>query len=534
MSSKFNKSNEKRIQRRPLKITTRITLSNVLFFTLVITLITIFVFVLTQKFLFLKNRDELYVKRDQIEDYFTSEEERLSATPSDQRLKVIYDDLRALYLFDHYKYIAFIYNTNDESSYAFEKTYYDKLFLSYFDLLTNELTFTYAFENVEDQSWMTFHINESDDQGDLSRVATAFIPLPQYEDEKVINQISFLGENILETTLMVSYEDDSPIYLTLFLFPQYDRAFIIILMSALVVSSLIGILLIIFFGRYFAMRALSPLVNLSNRAKQIEVEDLREPIPVRGTNDEIDSLIQSLNAMMQNLNRSFENQRRFISDASHELRIPITVLMGYSELLKTSHLDDRALLEESIDAIDTEAKSMKYLVEKLLLLARADSNRIPIKLEKVPIKSLYKRLSDNAEKLYPDLHLSYVCDEEDAVYADQNLLVQAFRALIDNAYKYANSSEGIQLSVTPINDQLSLNLTDYGPGIPSEALDHLTERFYRVESDRNRDTGGSGLGLSIVKALISSQNGTIEIHSQVDKGTTISILLPQYRDEQAL
>ena len=510
-------------QKRPMKITTRITLSNVVFFSIVIALIILFVYFLTQEFLFLKNRDELYVKRDQIESYFDTQESTLSTTPAGDRLKLIYEDLQELYLFDHYKYIAFIYNTEDESSYAFEKTYYDKLFLSNFDIVTNDLTFTYAIEDRSDKSWMTFHINEPNDDGTVNQVATAYIPLPMDDTEDVINQISFLGENILETTLRVSYDDDNPIYLTLFLFPQYDRAFIIILLSALIVSSLIGILLISFFGRYITKRALTPLVNLAQRAEKIDLVNLREHIPETGANDEIDSLIRSLNAMLVNLEHAFENQRRFISDASHELRIPLTVMIGYSELLQKNADSDPELLQESIQAIDHEARSMKYLVEKLLLLARVDSNRIPVSLSEILICQLFDQIRQDSEHLYDNLKIHIECAGELRVYADYNLLLQSFRALIDNAAKYSQSEQGLVLKAVETDQKIILSVKDFGIGIPKDALHHITERFYRVSADRSRDSGGFGLGLAIVKSLIANQNGHLEIRSELNVGTEVLI-----------
>jgi signal transduction histidine kinase len=512
--------------RKPLKLTTRITLSNVIFFSLVIALITIFVFFLTQQFLFLKNRDELYVKRDQIQTYFADHETELKDTAPDARLERIYRELQDLYLFDHYKYIAFIYNTEDESSYAFEKNYYDRLFLSNFNIVTNDLTFSYAFENRADQAWMTFNISEPDDDGDSQKVATAFIPLPTSNDENAINQISFLGDTILETTLMVSYDDGKPIYLTLFLFPQYDRAFILILLSALIVSSLIGILLISIFGRYITQRALLPLVNVSARAESIHFENIHDRIPETGAGDELDSLIKSLNGMLENLEASFENQRRFISDASHELRIPLTVILGYMDLLNKTHYADEALLEESLQAVEGEARSMQYLVEKLLLLARADSHRIPVTLSEYDVCKLFEQLQIDSEMLYGETAFETHCPQGIAVIADYDLLLQALRALIDNAIKYGNSVRGIRISAEIKANAVTLTVQDYGAGIPAEALQHLTERFYRVGSDRNRDTGGFGLGLAIVKALIDCQNGRMQIESTVGKGTAVHIVLP--------
>ncbi|MBS7526432.1 HAMP domain-containing protein [Fusibacter paucivorans] len=512
--------------RKPFKLTTRITMSNVIFFTLVIALITVFVFFLTQQFLFLKNRDELYVKRDQIDTYFADHEAALKETHPDERLERIYRDLQELYLFDHYKYIAFIYNTEDESSYAFEKNYYDRLFLSNFNIVTNDLTFSYAFENRADQAWMTFNISEPNGDGDSQKVATAFIPLPTKNDDSAINQISFLGDTILETTLMVSFDDGKPIYLTLFLFPQYDRAFILILLSALIVSSLIGILLIGIFGRYITRRALQPLVNVSSRAENIHFENIHDRIPQTGAEDELDSLIKSLNGMLDNLEDSFDNQRRFISDASHELRIPLTVILGYMDLLNKTNYQDEALMVESLQSVESEARGMQYLVEKLLLLARADSHRIPVSPSSFDLCRLFEQLKIDAEMLYGETVFEIFCSPELNVYADYDLLLQALRALIDNAIKYGNSERGITVSARLEANTIAITVRDYGAGIPADALQHLTERFYRVGIDRNRNTGGFGLGLSIVKALIDCQSGQLQIESTVGKGTAVLIMLP--------
>ena len=514
----------------PLKITTRISLYNVLFFIVIIILMILFEFFLTQHFLFLKNRDELYVKREQLDDYIATHYEEIDLMPSSERLPYIYEQIQSLYLFDHYKYIAFIYNTEDESSYAFEKNYYDKLFLSNFNIVTNDLVFSYALEDSDQTSWMKFNISEPNDEDENKLVATAFVPLPTKADDRTINQISFLGDTILETTLMVPFENETPIYLTLFLFPQYDRAFIFILLTALVASSFVGILLMILFGGSLTRRALRPLTSLSSRANAIDYDTLENRIPLTGANDEIDSLITSLNAMLNNIEKSFENQRRFISDASHELRIPLTVMKGYTELLEKTHGKNENLLEESIQSISAEITSMQHLVEQLLLLARAESNRVPITLSSFEVTLLTEQLSIECEHLYPNFNIQFNIEKGLMINADYGLMLQILRALIDNAHKYALTDKGVLITAISSRQahkkSLEIIIQDFGKGIPEAALEHLTDRFYRVSEHRNREGGGFGLGLAIVEALVKYQNGTMAIKSIESQGTTIHLYMP--------
>jgi len=516
--------------RTPLKITTRITLYNVSFFTFIIVLMILFEFFLTQHFLFLRNRDELYVKREQLDDYVATHYQEIEQVPSSERLSYIYNQIQSLYLFDHYKYIAFIYNTEDESSYAFEKSYYDKLFLSNFNIVTNNLVFSYALEDSDQTSWMTFNISEPNDEDENNLVATAIIPLPTTTEDRTINQISFLGDTILETTLMVPFENEPPIYLTLFLFPQYDRVFIFILLTALLASSVVGILLMILFGGPLTRRALRPLTSLSSRANAIDYDTLDSRIPLTGAKDEIDSLITSLNVMLNNIEKSFDNQRRFISDASHELRIPLTVMKGYTELLEKTKGKDESLLEESIQSISAEVTSMQHLVEQLLLLARAESQRMPITLASFEVDSLMEQLKIESEHLYPGFHIEFDIEKALMINADYGLMLQILRALIDNAHKYALTDKGVMIKASSIPDKpkksLEIIVQDFGKGIPEAALEHLTDRFYRVLEHRNREDGGFGLGLAIVDALVKYQNGTMMIKSIENTGTTIHLYMP--------
>jgi len=514
----------------PLKITTRISLYNVLFFSFIIILMILFEFYLTQHFLFLKNRDELYVKHDQLDDYIAIHYEEIKAIPSSDRLAYIYEQIQSLYLFDHYKYIAFIYNTEDQSSYAFEKNYYDKLFLSNFNIVTNDLVFSYALENSDQTSWMNFNISEPKNEDENTLVATAFVPLPTEADDRTINQISFLGDTILETTLMVPFENEPSIYLTLFLFPQYDSAFIFILLIALIASSIVGILLMILLGRSLTRRALRPLTSLSSRASAIDYDTLENRIPFTGANDEIDSLIASLNTMLDNIEKSFENQRRFISDASHELRIPLTVMKGYTELLEKTRGKDENLLEESIQSISAEVTSMQHLVEQLLLLARAESNRVPVTLASFEVATLTEQLILECEHLYPQLNIQFHIEKDLMIKADYSLMLQILRALIDNANKYALTEKGVLITAHSLNaahkKSLELIIQDFGKGIPETALEHLTDRFYRVSEHRNREGGGFGLGLAIVEVLVKYQNGSMTIESAENKGTSIHLYMP--------
>lgn len=260
---------------------------------------------------------------------------------------------------------------------------------------------------------------------------------------------------------------------------------------------------------------------------------------------------QAVNNLLMRLRESYQQQARFVNDASHELRTPIAVIQGYANMLDRWGRDDPKVLDEAISAISNEADSMNRLVEQLLFLARGDSGRTTLKLETVNLNEMMKEIyeesfmidekhpykfrpyndPDKRSNLTGVTDLTEATGEEDEeildvieVSADPALLKQAVRILVDNAAKYTNEKDEIVLGVGRNEEgRPYLMVQDTGIGMAESDVKHMFERFYR--SDEVRSYKGTGLGLSIAKWIIDKHKGFFEILSREGLGTRIRIVL---------
>ena len=240
------------------------------------------------------------------------------------------------------------------------------------------------------------------------------------------------------------------------------------------------------------------LENLAGELDKINARHLDSRIDLPATQKELRSLAQAINDMLDRVNRAYSAQMRFVSDASHELRTPIAVIQGYAALLDRWGKSDPEALQESIDAIRTEAASMERLVEQLLFLARGDNDAPPVHMERVDLTALAG---------------------------------EVLRILMDNAVKYSPQEGRVYLRVTPSGDHARVTVQDEGMGIPAESIPHIFERFYRTDQSRDRKTGGTGLGLSIASWIVERHGGWFEVVSRPDVGTRITVVLPLMKGE---
>ncbi|MEM1485767.1 ATP-binding protein [Oscillospiraceae bacterium PP1C4] len=267
------------------------------------------------------------------------------------------------------------------------------------------------------------------------------------------------------------------------------------------------------------MKALAGKLDGINAAK------LDTRIAIDGTQDELKNLAHAINGMLDRINESYRSQARFVSDASHELRTPISVIQGYANLLDRWGKNDEKTLQESIDAIKDEAANMKGLVEQLLFLARGDNNTMSIKMEQFDLSELAQEVLKEA-KMIDGGHEYSSSLSPVSVFADAPLIKQALRILIDNAVKYTPSGGHISISVSRKEKHAWVTVQDDGIGIPPEAVPQVFERFYRADESRARSTGGTGLGLSITKWIAQRHGGYMEVLSREDVGTKLSIVIP--------
>ncbi|MGE6611749.1 sensor histidine kinase [Peribacillus sp. NPDC076916] len=288
-------------------------------------------------------------------------------------------------------------------------------------------------------------------------------------------------------------------------------------------ASLFVILLSILAGKWLANLILKPISIMSGTMKDIEKSGEFKRIPLSDqSKDELQVMGVAFNRMMERLERNYDQQQQFLSDASHELKTPITVIESYSSLLKRWGMKDEAIQEEAVEAIHHEAVRMKKLTEHLLQSASQTEPSADVegKIELISfcegIAQTFRRTGNREITIESEFKEIYAM-------TISSKLEQAIVILLDNAMKYSDSS--IQVMIKRQADEIIIGVKDRGAGISPEHLPHVFERFYRVDSSRARKTGGNGLGLSIARSLVESFKGKLEIQSEVGKGTLVTIAL---------
>ena len=299
------------------------------------------------------------------------------------------------------------------------------------------------------------------------------------------------------------------------------------LVTVLVVGSVISMTLAGLAGWLSTRRALAPLEAVTNIALQItRADDLSRRILYQGpANDEVGQLIHAFNQTLSRLENLFDTQRRFIADVGHELRTPLTVIKGNVDLMRRMGYSD----DESLEGIENEVDRLTRLVGDLLLLAQAESGKLPLDRRLVELDTLVLEAMQQMRVLARDrlnLHLGDI--DQVLVCGDRDRLKQVLVNLIGNAIKYTPKEGEVVVGLGKVNNQAQLTVRDTGPGIPEEDLPYIFERFYRGEKSRtrSRDGKGFGLGLSIAYWIVRNHDGRIEVNSKLEQGTTFCVWLP--------
>jgi heavy metal sensor kinase len=279
-------------------------------------------------------------------------------------------------------------------------------------------------------------------------------------------------------------------------------------------------------GVFLARRALNPVDKIAQTAQQIEESDLSQRINVN-TKDELGRLAATLNAMIARLEKAFQRQRQFTSDASHELRAPLAVIEAESSLALQKERPPSDY-RQSLDTISQESKQMSSLIEQLLTLARADAGKEQWDFTEVNLGKLITNLSTDVEVLCQEKGLTFRLGQTQdlVVKGDQARLRELVMNLLDNAIRYTPAPGTVSVSLRHQGQMAVLAITDTGVGIPVEEIPFIFERFYRVDKSRSRTNGGTGLGLAICRHIVEAHGGKIEVESQVAVGSTFSVRLP--------
>ena len=303
--------------------------------------------------------------------------------------------------------------------------------------------------------------------------------------------------------------------------------------GTLIVGGLLTTLFAFGVGWMLSGITLRPIHRITQTAQAIGAgRDLERRVRYSGPNDEVGQLATTFNAMLARLQdayrrveHSLEMQQRFVADVSHELRTPLTTIRGNLALLYRRPPIPRRERDDILADVVSESERLIRLVSDLLKLARADAGR-QVHRERVELRPLVEDVCDQARVLGPQRTVDCADLADATVLADRDALKEVLLILLDNALKHA--ADPITVSVVPQQGEVAIHIGDAGPGMDVETCAHIFDRFYRgVEAHRR---SGFGLGLSIAKALVEGQGGSISVESQIGRGSAFSVMLPQVED----
>lgn len=292
----------------------------------------------------------------------------------------------------------------------------------------------------------------------------------------------------------------------------------------------LGVILAGIGGYFLARKSLAPVAAMGTQAERISATNLHERLAVRNANDELGRLARTFNDLLDRLDQSFERQRRFISDASHELRTPISILSGEAEvaLSKTSRPSEE--YRESLTVLQHEAKRLARIVEDLFTLTRADAGEYRLAFKDFYLDELIADCVRAARALgqAKNITLAALTPNEMPVRADEDLLRRMILNLLDNAIKYTPAGGNVLVACSATPDGYELTVTDNGLGIAPELQSRIFERFFRADTARSRSgrDGGAGLGLSIARWIAQAHLGSIELVRSDATGSMFQVRIP--------
>lgn len=290
------------------------------------------------------------------------------------------------------------------------------------------------------------------------------------------------------------------------------------------------VLLLAGFGGWFlARQGLAPVTAMARSARQIGAGSLDQQLPVVNPRDELGQLATTFNDLLGRLNAAFEEQRRFMADASHELRNPLSVMSTAAGVtLKKEHRAEEEY-REALQIVAEQTRRLSRIVNDMFMLARADSGQYPLRKRPLYLNDLLEEVARAGMVLAGDRSASVeLANVSEAVFhGDEDLLRQMLLNLVDNAVKFTPDHGTVTLGLERREHEYVLSVADTGPGIPAEARRHIFERFYRADKTRSRsEDGGAGLGLAIAKWIARAHDGDIELGNSGETGTKLVVRLP--------
>lgn len=306
-----------------------------------------------------------------------------------------------------------------------------------------------------------------------------------------------------------------------------NRATLRRILTGLAIGMPVAVLLAAVVGYLMAGRALRPVADMAVEARKITSESLATRLPNPNPHDELGQLATVFNQTLERLEASFDSLRRFTSDASHEMRTPLTALRCVGEVALREHRNADSL-RETVSTMLEEAQRLQELTDTLLTLARVEGGRIVFEKENLRLDDLAREACESIEVLASEKKQTITLEAAGSpvVLVDRLLIRHAILNLIHNAIRYSPSESAIRVRSDKRKGEAILEVADEGPGIPAEHREKIFERFHRVDTARSRAEGGAGLGLAIAKLMVERNGGRIELECPPTGGSIFRIVLP--------
>lgn len=280
-------------------------------------------------------------------------------------------------------------------------------------------------------------------------------------------------------------------------------------------------------GWLLARRSLTPIGYIASKAQMMTSKSLSERLIPRGTGDEMDDLIETINGMIARLEESFKRMAEFTADVSHELKTPLCALKGEAEvLLSRGRVTEE--YQEGLAHFIERFDQLNRMINDLILLSKTDSSQVELKMNPVRLDLLINDIGDIFQVLAEQKNIALEIDpiQETVMIGDKIRLQQLFTNLIDNAIKFTPEKGSIWVTSEKNGGDVLVQVKDTGIGIPKEEQENIFKRFYRVDKSRSKESGGVGLGLSIAQWIAQAHQGRIEVESELNKGSTFIVHLP--------
>jgi len=307
-----------------------------------------------------------------------------------------------------------------------------------------------------------------------------------------------------------------PLYKTI----ESLKSNLLILMPILIVLSIAG-------GWFLSRRILSPIENITRTTQKITASNLNKRLVPTHTGDEVDELANTINLMLGRIEDSFVRIAQFTSDVSHELRTPVAAIKTGTEVILSKERtaeEYRDLLENNLITLE----GMTRMISDLLELSRSDSGTSILHLESFNLGNLLNELQSKFKLISETKNINIQINElpDIQIEGDKDLLQRVFSNLLDNAIKFSSPGGCVSISLAARGNDVVTCIKDTGIGISEEHLEKVFDRFFRVDSSRSRDTGGTGLGLNICKNIVELHKGMIKVKSKTAAGSTFEVILP--------